>query len=231
MSFLLDHPEIDPNRIGLIGHSEGGIIAPMVATEIEDIALIVLLAGPGLPGSQILLDQNEDILRAQGVSEQDIELRLTYLGRVFQILQDNPDDTVARERIKEAINQIYGPVSSQEELDNQAEAWTSAWMRFFILYDPGPTLEQVTCPVLALFCELDIQVDPKQNLPVMESILAEAGHTDYLVHELPGLNHLFQTAQTGVIEEYAQIEETFSPAALDLIGPWISERFFVDIEQ
>ncbi len=231
VSFLLDHPDIDPNRIGLIGHSEGGIIAPMVATEIEDVALIVLLAGPGLTGSQILLDQNEDILRAQGVSEQDIELRLTYLGRVFQILQDNPDDTVAKEMIKEAIIQIYGPGSSQEELDNQAEAWTSAWMRFFILYDPVPTLAQVTCPILALFCELDIQVDPKQNLPVMESILAEAGHTDYLVHELPGLNHLFQTAQTGVIEEYSQIEETFSPAALDLIGSWISERFFVDIKQ
>jgi pimeloyl-ACP methyl ester carboxylesterase len=227
VSFLLDHPDIDPNRIGLIGHSEGGIIAPMVATEIENIALIVLLAGPGLPGSQILLDQNEDILRAQGVSELDIETRLTYLSLVFQILQDNPDDLVAREKIREAVIQIYGPSSSQE-LDNEAELWTSAWMRFFVLYDPGPTLAQVTCPILALLCGLDIQVDVNQNLPVMESILAQAGHTDYLVQELPELNHLFQTAQTGVIEEYAQIEETFSPTALDLIGAWVSERFFVD---
>ena len=90
-------------------------------------------------------------------------------------------------------------------------------MRFFILYDPGPTLAQVTCPVLALFGELDIQVDPNENLPVMEYILSRAGHTDYLVHELPQLNHLFQTAETGAIEEYAQIEETFAPAALDFI--------------
>ena len=104
-------------------------------------------------------------------------------------------------------------------------------MRFFISYDPGPTLTQVTCPILALFCELDIQVDPNENLPIMESILAEVGHTDYLVYELHELNHLFQTAQTGVIEEYAQIEETFSPIALDLIGAWISERFFVDTGQ
>jgi len=230
VSFLLDHQDIDPNRIGLIGHSEGGIIAPMVATEFENIALIVLLAGPALPGSQILLDQNEDILRAQGVSELDIETRLTYLSLVFQILQDNPDDLVAREKIREAVIQIYGPSSSQE-LDNEAELWTSAWMRFFVSYDPGPTLAQVTCPILALFCERDIQVDVSQNLPVMESIFAEAGHTDYLVQELPELNHLFQTAPTGVIEEYAQIEETFSPAALDVIGAWISERFFVDIEQ
>jgi len=104
-------------------------------------------------------------------------------------------------------------------------------MRFFIFYDPEPTLAQVSCPVLALFCERDIQVDVSQNLPVMESILAEAGHRDYLVQELPELNHLFQTAPTGVIEEYAQIEETFSPMALDVIGAWISERFFDDIEQ
>jgi hypothetical protein len=230
VSFLMDHPDIDPNRIGLIGHSEGGIIAPMVAAEIEDIALIVLLAGPGLPGSQILLVQTEDILRAQGTSEQYIETELIYLHRVFEILQDNSDDEVAKEKIREAVIQIYGQVSSQE-LENEAAVWTSAWMRFFILYDPGPTLEQVTCPILALFCERDIQVDVNQNLPIMESILAEAGHTDYLVQELPELNHLFQTAQTGVIEEYAQIEETFSPIALDLIGAWISERFFEDIEQ
>jgi pimeloyl-ACP methyl ester carboxylesterase len=231
VSFLLDHSDIDPNRIGLIGHSEGGMIAPMVAAEIEDIALIVLLAGPGVPGSKILLDQNEDIYRANGATESVIETRLTYLSRVFEILQENPDDLVAREMIREAVFQIYGSGSSQEELDIEAEAWTSPWMRFFLLYDPGPTLAQVTCPILALFCELDIQVDVNENLPVMESILAEAGHTDYLVYELPELNHLFQTAEIGVIEEYAQIEETFSPAALDLIGAWISERFFEDIEQ
>lgn len=231
VSFLLDHPDIDPNRIGLIGHSEGGIIAPMVATQIEDIALIILLAGPGVPGSKILLDQNEDIYRANGAPESVIETRLTYLRQVYQILQDNPDDEVAREKIKEAFTQIYGSGSSQEELDIEAEAWTSPWIRFFVLYDPGPTLAQVTCPILALFCELDIQVNVSQNLPVMESILAEAGHTDYLVYELPELNHLFQTAETGVIEEYAQIDETFSPAALDFIGAWISERFFDDIEQ
>ena len=231
VSFLLDHPDIDPNRIGLIGHSEGGIIAPMVATEIENIALIVLLAGPVLPSSQILFDQTVDILRAKGVPEPDIEIELMYLSRVVQILQDNPDDLVAKEKIREAVIQIYGSSISQQELDNEAKFWTSPWMRFFVLYDPAPTLAQVTCPILALFCERDIQVNVSQNLPVMEAILAQAGHTDYLVHELPELNHLFQTAQTGVIEEYAQIEETFSPIALDLIGAWISERFFEDIEQ
>ncbi|MDT8302533.1 MAG: alpha/beta fold hydrolase [Sedimentisphaerales bacterium] len=231
VSFLMDHPDIDPNRIGLIGHSEGGIIAPMVATEIENIALMVLLAGPGVPGSKILLDQNEDIYRAQRAPESVIELRLTYLSRIFEILQDYPDNEEAKEKIGQAFIQTYGQSLSREELNTEAEAWTSRWLRFFILYDPGPTLEQVTCPILALFCERDIQVDANENLPVMESILAEAGHTDYLVEKLPELNHLFQTAQTGVIEEYAQIEETFSPIALDLIGAWISERFFVDIQQ
>jgi len=231
VSFLQNHPDIDPNRIGLIGHSEGGIIAPMVATQMEDIALIVLLAGPAVPGSKILLDQNEDIFRANGAPESVIENRLTYLRQVYQILQDDPNDLITREKIQQAYTQTYGSSLTQEELDSQVEAWTSPWIRFFILYDPGPTLAQVTCPILALFCELDIQVDVNENLPVMESILAEAGHIDYLVQELPSLNHLFQIAQTGVIEEYPQIEETFSPVALDLIGAWISERFFVDIEQ
>lgn len=231
VSFLLDHPDIDPNRIGLIGHSEGGIIAPMVATQIEDIALIVLLAGPAVPGSKILLDQNKDIFRAKGAPESVIENRLTYLRQVYQILQDDPNDLITREKIQQAYTQTYDSALSQEELVNEVEAWTSLWLRFFIFYDPGPTLAQVTCPILALFCELDIQVDVNENMPVMESILAEAGHTDYLVHELPELNHLFQTAQTGTIEEYAQIDETFSPAALDFIGEWISERFFNDIEQ
>ena len=231
VTFLLDHPDIDPNRIGLIGHSEGGMIAPMVATEIEDIALIVLLAGPGVPGSEISLVQTADILRYRGASEQAIENNSIYLNRVFEILEDNTDDEIAKEKIRQTYIQIYGQGLSKELLDAEAQAWTSPWMRFFILYDPGPTLAQVTCPVLALFGELDIQVDPNENLPVMEYILSRAGHTDYLVHELPQLNHLFQTAETGVVEEYAQIEETFAPAALDFIGAWISERFFDDIEQ
>jgi len=231
VTFLLDHPDIDPNRIGLIGHSEGGLIAPMVATEIEDIALIVLLAGPGVPGSEISLVQTADILRSRGALEQAIENNSTYLNRVFEILEDNTDDEIAKEKIRQTYIQIYGQGVSQESLDAEAQVWTSPWMRFFILYDPGPTLAQVTCPVLALFGELDIQVDPTENLTVMENTLRRAGHTDYLVHELPQLNHLFQTAETGAMEEYVQIEETFAPAALDFIGAWISERFFDDIEQ
>jgi uncharacterized protein len=231
VSFLVNHPGIDPNRIGLIGHSEGGIIAPMVATEIENIALIALLGGAALPGAQILLDQNEDILRAQGGAEPNIEIRLTYLHRVFQILENYPDDVMAQKEIKEAFIQIHGPGTSSEELDNEAAAWISPWMRFFVLYDPGPTLGQVGCPILALYGGLDIQVEAKQNLSAMEAILEQAGHPDYLIQELPDLNHLFQTAQTGVLEEYAQIEETFSPVALNLIGTWISERFFDGIDQ
>lgn len=230
VTFLKNHPDIDPNRIGLIGHSEGGMIAPMVAAESEDIALIVLLAGPGVPGSEIVLVQTADILRARGASEQEIEAQSIYLNRVFEILQDNPDDEVAKELIRQAFIQIIGSGVTQEQLNIEAELWTSRWMRFFIFYDPGPTLSQVTCPILALFCERDIQVNASQNLPVMESILSEAGNADYLVYELPELNHLFQTAQTGTIEEYAQIEETFAPTALDIIGAWISERFFDDIE-
>lgn len=228
VSFLMDHPHIDPNRIGLIGHSEGGIIAPMVATEIDTIALIVLLGGPGVPGSQILLKQIEDIMRSHGESEQNIETRLTYLHLVFQILVDYPDDAVAQKEIKEAYFLVYGPEAPPEEADVEAEAWTSVWMRFFVLHDPGPTLGQVTCPILALFGDLDIQVDITQNLPIMEAILVQAGHPDYLVQRLPGLNHLFQSAQTGFFEEYAQIEETLAPEVLDLIGTWISDRFFVE---
>ena len=228
VSFLIEHPDIDPNRIGLIGHSEGGIIAPMVANQIESIGLIVSLAGPGLPGSQILLYQNEDIFRAQGFSESDIETRLTYLHRVFEILEAYPDDTMAQAKIKEAIRQIAGSGDPEAELNREAELWTSPWMRFFVSYDPGPALAQLTSSILVLVGDLDIQVRATQNLPVIETILQQAGHPDYLVLELPGLNHLFQTAQTGTVGEYALIEETFSLDALELIGEWILARFWVD---
>ena len=228
VSFLIEHPDIDPNRIGLIGHSEGGNIAPMAANQIETIGLIVSLAGPGLPGSQILLDQNEDIIRAQGFSESDIETRLTYLHRVFEILEAYSDDAMAQAKIKEAIVEFNGPGVPEAALTQEAELWTSPWMRFFVSYDPGPALAQLTSSILVLIGDLDIQVRASQNLPVIETIFQQAGHPDYLVVELPGLNHLFQTAQTGSVEEYAIIEETFSIDALELIGEWILERFLVD---
>jgi len=109
-------------------------------------------------------------------------------------------------------------------IEGQVQQITSPWMRFFLTYDPAPTLTNVKCPVLAINGEKDLQVPPKENLPAIENALKAGGNKDYTVKELPGLNHLFQTAGTGSPSEYAKIEETISPDALEIIGNWISEH-------
>jgi hypothetical protein len=175
----------DIGKIGLVGHSEGGLIAPMVAVKSDKVAFIALLAGPGTTGREILLAQSELIQRAMGVPEETIQKNL-------------------------------------EESKKRIEAEQNPWMKFFISYDPRETLKKVKCPVLAMNGEKDLQVPCKENLKGIEEALKGNPHVKIVA--LPDLNHLFQTCKTGAPSEYAQIEETFAPAALDTLSTWIRER-------
>lgn len=112
----------------------------------------------------------------------------------------------------------------EKNVEAQLEQLLSPWLRFFLSHDPVPTLMRVTSPILAITGEKDLQVPPKENLAAIEQALKKAEHPDFTIMELPGLNHLFQTAETGLISEYGRIEETFSPAALKIIGDWITDR-------
>lgn len=233
VEYLKSRKEIDPRKIGLIGHSEGGLIAPLVAAQSTDIAFIVLLAGPGLPGDQVLLLQKRLILQAQGASAEMIEFDRAFTEKIFAIVKTEKDNAMAEKKIRELKDTMWQGISEElkqelKQFGDQEQNWqqglkalTSPWVRFFLNYDPAPTLKKVTCPVLALNGEKDLQVAAAENLRAIEAALKAGGNRRYEVKPLPGLNHLFQTAQTGTLSEYAQIEETFSPTALKIIGNWI----------
>ena len=229
VNFLRTRDEIDKQKIGLIGHSEGGIIAPKVATESDDVAWVVLLAGPGVPGSEIIVRQVELISRAAGMGEKQIATAVGQQTKLLQLIEADVQQGAIRGMVRELLRSQSGAALSQQELEQQVStqttSLTSPWFRQFISYDPRPALKELAVPVLALWGEKDLQVDPRQNLPEIRKALEQAGNEDFTVEELKGLNHLFQTATTGSISEYYTIEETMSPAVLEMITSWIDERF------
>ena len=233
VEYLKSRKEIDPNHVGLIGHSEGGLIAPIVAVNSSDVAFIVMMAGPGPTGEEILYLQGALIARAGGANNETIALNEALMKSMFSVVKEEQNNTIAGEKIRKLLNDEMANMSEEEKqhlgyseanLDAQNQALLSPWMRFFLTYDPKPTLMKVKCPVLAINGEKDLQVPPDENLRAIDDVLKAGGNKDYTVKEMPGLNHLFQTAKTGSPTEYTKIEETISPAALELIGNWISEH-------
>jgi len=215
---LAGRADIDPKRIGLLGHSEGGLIAPMLAAAHSEIAFIVLMGGPGVPGEHILLAQAAAIMKASGTPEAAVAANTALQKQVFAILREE----TSMARIAERVGAI--PAGSKEASAALVKQTASPWMRFFVLYDPAPVLAKVRCPVLAIGAELDLQVLSDQNLPPIEAALTLGGNRDATVVRLSGLNHLLQPATTGLPAEYAQIEITMAPAALDTITTWMQKR-------
>ena len=226
--FMRTQPKIERNHVGIIGHSEGGMIAPMVAARSSDVAFIVLLAGPGIPGDSILLLQEQLIATAMGTPPAMVE-RTTEVNRhLFAAIKSATDsaDAVARVMATEQNMLATLPENERATAEQQLRAargpLLTPWMRYFLSYDPRPTLRKVHVPVLALDGTLDLQVPYKQDLAAIDTALKAGGNRDYRIVQLPGLNHLFQTATTGSPTEYATISETFSPAALEIIATWIN---------
>ncbi|MHC4787009.1 MAG: alpha/beta hydrolase family protein, partial [Planctomycetota bacterium] len=228
VAFLRARPEIAPDRIGLIGHSEGGIIAPMVASEDEAVAFVVLLAGTGLVGEEILYLQGELLGRASGLAEDVIASNRRTQEQLFAIVKDDslaPQE--ARRRMRQVLTADENFAAGEEgesAVSYQVAQLESPWLRYFMEHDPGPILERVRCPVLALNGTLDLQVPWKENLEAIREALERGGNEDVTARELPGLNHLFQHAETGLVIEYGRIEETFSVEVLELMTAWILER-------
>jgi len=230
VEYLKSQKEIDPQKIGLIGHSEGGIIAPMVAAQSPpDVAFIVMMAGTGLNGEQVLYLQGALLARANGASEETIDKLGVLQERIYAVLKQEKDDDAAAEKLREIFADAQLQLSKEEKEKMLFGSFVKVikiipWYRYLLTFDPRPTLMTVKCPVLAINGEKDLQVPPKENLYAIEEALKTGGNKDYTVKELPGLNHLFQTAETGAVSEYAEIEETISPTALKVIGDWIREE-------
>lgn len=215
VNWLRKRAEIDPRRIGLIGHSEGGIIAPMVAGSDPGVAFIVLWAGPGVSGAQVVSEQVRALNLAAGLPQATADHNAQAQAAILAALLANPDNAKAGEAMSKAAVAAGGA-----PLDARSIAlMTSHWYRAFIAYDPAPALRAVKVPVLALVGGKDTQVTAAQNLTPLKAALA--GNPKAKVVELPGLNHMFQTAQTGSVEEYGKLEETIAPMALKTIGDWV----------
>ena len=230
VAYLKTRKEVDGAKIGLIGHSEGGVIAPLVASRDKDVAFIVLMAGTGLNGEEILYRQSALIAKAEGGKDEAIAENRKTQQKMFDIAKQEKDPAAAKQKMKELIDTLWAGLTdaqraefkSEAPLYAQGNALISPWMHYFLTYDPLPAMRKVTCPVLALNGSKDLQVPPKEDLNAIEAALKVGGNTDYTIKELPNLNHLFQTSTTGSPSEYANIEETIAPAALQTMGDWIA---------
>jgi hypothetical protein len=222
---------VDHARIGLVGHSEGGLVAPLVAAADPDVAFVVLLAAPGVPGDSLLMLQGAAIMGVMGEPADMIGWNRRLQRVMFEQVKTAPDSASLHRQLSRVITVALpllpesrqGQVSAQN-LAGQVDMMTTRWFRSFVSCDPAPTLRKLRCPVLALTGEKDLQVLPEENLAGIEQALVAVGNREHRTVELPGLNHLFQTAKTGSPAEYGEIEETFAPAALDTITTWIEAR-------
>jgi fermentation-respiration switch protein FrsA (DUF1100 family) len=228
VNYLQTRKEINKQKIGLIGHSEGGLIAPIVATNSKNVSFIVLLAGPGLPGNQLLLLQQKLIAEAAGMSQADILKAQEVNKTAFNIIakSKSPEQLktdLTAYMIQVSKNDPNKPtgMTDAEYVKIQTDKILTPWMVTFLTFNPAPTLERVKCPVLALNGAKDLQVAPKENLTAIKEALLKGGNKNITTKELPNLNHLFQECKTGLPQEYATIEQTFAPTALNEILDWI----------
>ncbi|HET9316711.1 MAG TPA: alpha/beta fold hydrolase [Vicinamibacteria bacterium] len=227
LALLQSRPEVDRKRTGLIGHSEGALVAALLASRGADVGFVVLLASMGVTGEAVLYEQAAQISRVSGVPAERAAQQKSMQQATFAILKGESDSAVARKRLEELLGPALASLPAEQRafaLQRQIDTTLSPWLRAFLIYDPLPPLRAVKCPVLALFGEKDLHVPPSQNAAPVEAALKEGGNTSFTVRVLPGLNHLFQTATTGLPAEYTSIEETMAPAALTAVSDWITQR-------
>ncbi|CAN5457047.1 alpha/beta fold hydrolase [soil metagenome] len=232
VDFLKTRSEIDSDHIGLIGHSEGGVIAPLAANQSDDIAHIVLLAGTGIPGKEISLLQTKSLLTDLPFEVEDEESFIQFNERWLEIAAS--DQMIPEKR--DALTQHFRDVESvlyamlpegmdtENYIAQQVRMSLSPWMQYFYNHNPSDELGKITIPVLSLNGSKDVQVDAKVNQLAIKRALEKAGNRHFRILELEGLNHMFQESESGQMNEYAAIEQTFSPMALDEITRWLKEQ-------
>jgi len=232
-NYLKSRKEINKAKIGIAGHSEGGIIAPIVAGNNPGVAFVVLLAGSALPGDEIMMLQNYLLGKANGMPDEELNKLGTINKQVYEVIKQEKDAAAMKTKLVAVFNKELRPLLlskgvPQDQVDPyiqmQASELSSLWYSNFIKYNPAASLEKVKCPMLAINGEKDLQVAPMPNLDAVKRAAAKSGNKKVTTKQLPGLNHLFQTSTTGSPSEYGDIEETFSPLALKEISTWIAQQ-------
>lgn len=238
VEYISQRSDMKNIEIGLIGHSEGGMIAPMIALKNSKVRFVVMLAAVGLPSDKLLLEQMEDINALSNVAPEKSKRQIRTEEKIFEYLKINRTETVSEELsqgyidgLKRVIDEEFSHYPKEafegktiDEMTNTyVKVYTGKWLRNFILCDPTATLEKIMCPVLALNGTLDCQVRCKSNLDAIKKCLNKAKNSNFEVIPMEGLNHIFQKAKTGSVSEYSQIEETVNPAALQKVSEWINK--------
>ena len=234
MEYLKAHQGIDSKKIGLIGHSEGGIIGPMAAVQSKDVAFIVSLAGVGIKGRELMAMQLKSNYEQLGLNTEEVSRFDSLLNMLFDLSATYSDNEelkpIFAKKLKVWLNSQPEPFLAKlgytgpqayNNIDEFAARFFLPWMRSFLKYDPATTLTKIKIPVLALNGEKDVQVSAQENLSGFKTLLTKAGNKNFKVIAMPGLNHLFQHAKKGQVNEYATIEETISPEVLSIMRNWI----------
>jgi pimeloyl-ACP methyl ester carboxylesterase len=232
IEYLAGRKELDPKRIGIIGHSEGAIEAQIVAAEHpDDVAFVVFLAGFGVSGEELVLAQSTDVVRSAGGSEDEVKLSRSMMEALVPVAKQVGSDDEIRAKLVSATKVFIAGIKDEKlraSLTGSegavANRFTDPWVRFFLNYDTAATLRKVRCPVLALAGSRDVQVRSKENLTAIESAVRAGGNNDATVSELANVNHLFQPSTSGDVSEYGSIEATFSEKALSTMEKWIQQR-------
>jgi len=219
VTYLKTRKEV--SEIGLIGHSEGGLIAPMVASILPEIKFMVFLAAPGTLGKEILLDQAKLISEANKIPENEIQKTLDLNSKLYDLIIQNADTNTLKTKLFSELKTLQGDAFKENEADLMFQQLNSAWFRYFVTIDPTLYLNKVTCPTLALNGKNDLQVPCDKNLNAIKEAISKNGNKNVTIVPIKNLNHLFQTSKTGNPSEYSSIEETFSPKALKIMGEWI----------
>ncbi len=232
-AFLRSQPKIDPARVGLLGHSEGGVYAPIIAGREPDVAFIVMLAGVGVPTEELLQRQGDDLMRVSGINAEVRQQQHAIRAQLFDTVRRLGPTEEARAEIRRILGEAVERYTPEQRnamgmtdgaIEQQVALMANPWFVALLDYDPAEVLPQVQCPVLAVNGEKDLQVAATENLAGIRKGLAAGGNEDVTIQAYPNLNHLFQTAQTGAFNEYGTIEETMSPVALEAVSTWILNR-------
>ncbi len=221
-NYLKSRNDVDKKRIGLIGHSEGGVIAPMVAARNKDVAFIVMMAGPGIDMFDLLLIQDSLTLAAEGKSVAEISKLVNTNKKLFTLVKAAKDSATAADSIDSYLS---GKGESDNTILTAIRQMCSPWMRWYIGFDPRINLSKLQCSVLAINGEKDVQVPAEVDIASIDTTLKRSGNKNYKTEILPGLNHLFQHCKKCSFSEYVNIEETIDTSALVVIGDWMEKNF------
>jgi pimeloyl-ACP methyl ester carboxylesterase len=233
--FLRKRNGIRPDRIGLCGHSEGAIAATMIASGSKDVGFVILLAGPAVTGDRLIMSQIETLSRAGGATDEQIREALSQQSAVVKAARTGQGWEEVRSALREQMKKSMAQMPEAQRtaitdsminsrVDLQLRSARTPWFKFFVDYDPAPALAKISCPVLALFGELDMQVPVALNREPMQHAFQAGNNEDVTINVIPGANHLFQQAVTGLPSEYMGLKKEFAPNVLELLSDWILHR-------